>query len=432
MTLLGAAIGHFFPHFNAQLARIRDPRRQDRVTYPIGYMIWGLLLSLMSGGGSTRQWAADTDEEGFVRTLQAISGIAGRAAAHPDTGLYLLSKLVPMELIGFQAELVRRLLRMRCLERFRFGIEWLVAVDGVWLRTYDHPHCPHCLHQTKDGHTTWFHAVLEAKLILANGMAISLCSVPIENPAGAYDKQDCETKAFFRLAALLADLFPRLPICLLGDSLYACAPVLEECRKRHWSFIFVFKPGRTPQWWAEAERCWQRSQVLDHQRPDGVRQQFRWATNLTFDDHVLHAIHCHETATDGKESTWAWITDHRPNRKTVSVIANQGGRRRDQIEQTFNVQKNGEFELRHDYGSHQRAWYNLYLLVQVAHLLRQLMSHTDLVNRLSAKPGESFRDTFRTIANFVRRMFVSIQTELLDPFWCSPRAGPIHVHFLSA
>jgi hypothetical protein len=37
---------------------------------------------------------------------------------------------------------MRRLFRMRCLESFRFGKEWLVAVDGTWLRTYKRQHCP--------------------------------------------------------------------------------------------------------------------------------------------------------------------------------------------------------------------------------------------------------------------------------------------------
>ncbi len=37
------------------------------------------------------------------------------------------------------------------------------------------------------------------------------------------EKQDCERKACWRLMEKIAEAFPRLPICLCGDSLYAGA-----------------------------------------------------------------------------------------------------------------------------------------------------------------------------------------------------------------
>lgn len=425
-------VRHFFPRFGQWLGQVADPRRQDRITYPLEYLIWEILLTLMSGGGSCRQWVEETATDGFLQTLMALSEIEGRVAAHPATCFYLLGRLDPAELIGFTAMLVKRLLRMRCLEKFRFVKEWLVAVDATWMRVYDHQHCDHCLRQThKDGSTTWFHAVLEAKLLLPNGMTISLGSVSIENPSGDYDKQDCESKAFFRLAALLHKLYPRLPMCIIGDSLYGCGPVIEECQRRGWSHILVFKPGRLPTLWADAERKWARGKTLSHQRANGARQQFSWATGLKYGDCTVHAIHCSETSADGKQSTWAWITDHRPSKDTVEVIANQGGRPRSQIEQAFNEQKNGQFQLRHDYGSQERAWYNLYLLVQIAHLLTQLMCFSDLVKRLSSDAKETFRDAFNTLRNFFRLMAQSIQHDLPDPRWCSCHAPDIQVRFPS-
>jgi hypothetical protein len=39
-------------------------------------------------------------------------------------------------------------------------------------------------------------------------------------------KQDCELKAFHRLAKRLNTAFPRLPITLLLDGLYANGPVM--------------------------------------------------------------------------------------------------------------------------------------------------------------------------------------------------------------
>ena len=218
----------------------------------------------LGGAQSRNQMVAETLRPGFLATLLELTRTDEEAAAHPDTPYWLLSKLTPTLLVGFMASLMRRLFRMRCLERFRFGREWLVAADGTWLRTYDKQHCEHCLYQKQpDGSTIWFHAVLEAKLILNNGMSFSLASVPIENPGCEYDKQDCEQKAFPRLAAKLKELYPRLPICLLGDSLYGCAPVMDICERMRWSYIVTFKEGRTPALWKRAAAAVRESQTKE-------------------------------------------------------------------------------------------------------------------------------------------------------------------------
>ncbi len=56
-------------------------------------------------------------------------------------------------------------------------------------------------------------------------------------------KQDCERKAFKRLAARMKKDFPRLPIILLCDSLYACEPVFDICKNNNWDYIIRYKEG---------------------------------------------------------------------------------------------------------------------------------------------------------------------------------------------
>lgn len=59
-------------------------------------------------------------------------------------------------------------------------------------------------------------------------------------------KQDSETKAFKRLAGKVKKAFPRLPIVLLADSLYASEPVMDICWENSWEFIIRYKPGSIP------------------------------------------------------------------------------------------------------------------------------------------------------------------------------------------
>lgn len=414
LDLLATTVRHFFPRFNQRLRRIYDRRDKQKSTYSVPHLIWEELLMFLCGIGSRHAMVKETERPGFVRTLLDLCGSDEDAAAHPDTPYSFLAQLHPCHLIKFQAACARRLFRMRCLEKFRFGAEWLVAVDATWLRTYDYKHCNRCLHQTReDGTTRWMHAVLEAKLILGNGMVISLASVPIENVASRnFDKQDCELKAFGRLAEKLKQFFPKLPVCLLLDSLYACAPVMELCEKMNWSYIAVFTEGETPALWARAVEKAQKQPTHQITHGDGKVQNFRWAEMLQHQEHITHAVFCEETEPGGTGHTWAWITDHRPDRYWAPIIANKGGRLRWKIEnEGFNEQKNGEFELKHDYGSKGHAWYNDYLVVQVAHMLVQLVQFGDLVNKASNRVYKTFTDAFGTIRGFFVRLRESVNRD---------------------
>lgn len=74
-------------------------------------------------------------------------------------------------------------------------------------------------------------------------MAISVGSESIENADPHATKQDCELKAFARLAGRLKRDFPQLLICLLLDGLYANGSVLDTCRQNGWKYIITFKEG---------------------------------------------------------------------------------------------------------------------------------------------------------------------------------------------
>ena len=59
-------------------------------------------------------------------------------------------------------------------------------------------------------------------------------------------KQDCEIKAFKRLAPKIKARFPKLPIIAAGDALYSKASVLDVCKENSWKYIIRFKKGTIP------------------------------------------------------------------------------------------------------------------------------------------------------------------------------------------
>ena len=53
-------------------------------------------------------------------------------------------------------------------------------------------------------------------------------------------------KAFHRLAENIKKNYPHLPICILGDSLYATETLFGTCEKNHWDYIIRLKDGAMP------------------------------------------------------------------------------------------------------------------------------------------------------------------------------------------
>lgn len=51
----------------------------------------------------------------------------------------------------------------------------IVVFDGTGTLSFRQRHCPGCLtRQLKNGETLYYHPVLEAKLVCANGLVVSL------------------------------------------------------------------------------------------------------------------------------------------------------------------------------------------------------------------------------------------------------------------
>jgi hypothetical protein len=114
-------------------------------------------------------------------------------------------------------------------------------------------------------------------------MRFSIASVFIENEE-VYDKQDCELKAFYRLAKILKDLYPKLPMCLLFDRLYPNQNVLNICQKNGWGYYIVLKSGNCSKLYSNAMGQIRKNPELslDHQVETRLYQNISWTENLKY------------------------------------------------------------------------------------------------------------------------------------------------------
>src|SRR5207249_489945 len=177
-------------------------------------------------------------------------------------------------------------------------------------------------------------------------------------------------------------------------------------------YVYTFKEGRLPAVWADfqglLELC--PEQRVEVETPQGVRQVYRWVHDLSYTDSAgrtwsFTAIQCQETYADGHTALWAWVTDLEVNRKTVVEVATKGGRHRWHIEnQGFNTQKNSDLNLEHAY-SHGEQWASYYYLLQIAHMLLQLVEKGSLLRQLAAEQGvRTALELYGSLKNMAERL----------------------------
>src|SRR5262249_44538945 len=125
---------------------------------------------------------------------------------------------------------------------------------------------------------------------------------------------------------------------------------------------------------------------------------------------TLNAVQLHETKPDGKTTTWAWATDLAVNHRTVVEVALRGGRRRWCIEnEGFNLQKNSELNLEHAYSHGEEQLKGFYYLLEIAHLMLQVVEQGSLVRQLAAEAGKTPLKLFGSLKNMARRLLDSVR-----------------------
>ena len=198
-------IQHYFPDLLEKIKEIPDYRKKKE--YELVELIMAAIVMFIFKKGSRNAFNNEREEEEFKRNYQKIFKVR---LPHMDTVDNLLRILDESHLEILKRELLKKLIKKKSFYKYKLlGKYYRVVIDGTHVITVNEGHCEHCLERTnKNGKKTYFHNVLEAKLVCDNGFCISIGSEWIENPSGEYDKQDCELKAFVRLSEKLNPSFP--------------------------------------------------------------------------------------------------------------------------------------------------------------------------------------------------------------------------------
>jgi len=410
---------HFLPTFFKDLSNVKDPRNESYIDYDIEEILYSVIMKNVCSISSMQDMTDKFNDEEIARNMCKILNKEEKEfIPHYVTINDCLEKLDPEELQKFRTKMITKLFRKRSFENARFLSKyWIVIVDATQLFYFKEKHCEHCLKKTmhkgtKEEKTYYYHNVLEAKVVLGDNLVISMGTEFIENENENVEKQDCERKAFKRLAEKIKKSYPRLPICILGDSLYACAPVFQTCKENQWEYLIRYKDGSIPSLAEEyqaikamgenEERT--ETEIIEHKRKEreNVKHEMKWIPELNYQGHMLTVMEL-KTEKEGKaDGSFQWVTGLAIKGKTAWEFA-QTGRKRWMIEnEGFNIQKNHRYNIEHANSLNYNAMKNHYLLTQISDVLLQLYENGI----------KGLREIKRTIKNISSDLLASFARQL--------------------
>ena len=375
-----------FPGLREWMSKLPDARVQGMCVYE-GAHIWMQILTMfLTRAGSRNAFDGKRNTGQMPKSFTAFSGQRAddeRFDGAPrvtcgDNAAHHAARTDADEVAMLPVMMIRQLIESRTLDHARLFKKWhVIIVDGTVREK--------CRKGNPGGLTRGsarYHYVLQA-CILVNNIKLPLIHEFVDINDPIRDKEDCELNAFRRLARKLKELFPRLPIIIVGDALYCCAPVAEICEANKWKYLFCIKEGRQPSLWSEVLtllplQSQNRARLRHGAEDDAPLQDFRWVTDLPFGKGTASVI-LEGDVTSETATLYAWITNmHRLTADRVTALCAATGRKRHCIEDHFNTQKNNGPGLGHAFCANETASKNYYSIMQCAQIIWELFYHGHL------------------------------------------------------
>ena len=417
-----------------RLSKIPDPRNPKKIKYKVTLvMIYGILTFVFQMA-SRREANRKITCPMFVENLKQLFP-EFEELPHNDTLMRLLERIDVTEIEKAQLDMVRSLIRKKKFKRYLLNGHYPVAIDGTQKFVRSYLWSEECLERKVkkgDGHEKQYYVyVLEASLAFYNGMTIPLMSEFLSYAEGdtETDKQDCEQKAFKRLAKRLKSEFRRLPIMVLLDGLYPNGPIMEICRTYHWDFMIVLQDKSLLSVWEEYEGL---KKLLPQNRHQGTcrnrKQHFRWVNDIeyyygTFKKQIVHVVVCEENWEDvdkdsgrivTKTSRHAWISGEPLEQTNIHERCNLGARHRWNIESELLVVKRQGYQYEHCFSYDWNAMKGYHYLMRIGRTINVLAQYSECLIQMFIEKG------VRGFVDFVRE---TLTGPWLDTDWVQARLG---------
>jgi hypothetical protein len=427
-----------------RLSRIKDPRNPSKIKHRHTLlMIYGILIFIFQMA-SRREANREMTRPMFMENLKLLFPEL-KDLPHNDTLYRLLAAIDVGEIESALIEVVRKMIRNKKFLRYLVNNRYPIAIDGTQKCVRDVLWSEECLEREvgkgDDTQMQYYVYVLEASLAFSGGMTIPLMSEFLSYTQGDTDRkrQDCEGKAFKRLARRLKDAFGHLPIMVLLDGLYPNGPIMELCRKRKWDFMIVLQDKSLKSVWEEYEGL-KKLETKNYFNTawGNRRQRFEWVNNIEYyygpnerKKQIVHLVVCKESweeiARDSADvvtnkSRHAWISSKPLFRQNLHERCNLGARHRWGIESGILVEKRHGYHYEHIFSYNWNAMKGYHYLMRLGHLINILAIYSDRLVKMVRELG---------VGGFIRFVRETITGPWLEPLWVRRRlAAPFQLRLI--
>lgn len=428
------------PGILERLSKIKDHRDPKRIDHQLTMVLVYGMLSFVFHMSSRREANRTMTRPAFMEKLRLLFPDLDKLPHH-DSVARLLSEIDVDQIEHALLDVVRRLIRNKKFEPYLIDGRYPIAIDGsqklvrmellseqwsermvstkvstgvakdetaaVETATIEAAKAEVATTETATAKVPQYHVtVVEASLSFPNGMIIPLLSEFVDYTKGdtSSDKQDCEQRAFRRLADRLKREFPRLPIVLQLDGLYANGPNFEYCREKNWDFMTVLQDKSLPTVWEEYNGLQKLDTTNELRATNGDRKQlFRWSNGIEYSygpneskRQIINVVVCQEeweeinpetNQREVKSSRHAWISDKPLTHKNVQDRCNLMGRKRWGIESGFNVEKHQGYQYEHCFSYNWDAMRGYHYLMRFGHLLNTLAIFSQALTKIVRELG---------------------------------------------
>ena len=361
-------INQYFPELIEKFDKLTDVRNQSYVKYKMRVIFIVRLMGLMCEIKTMQGLTRELNTEEAIENIARICGLKLDEIPHCDTINDVFENIKVEEIEKIIKYMITKLIRSKMLEKYKIRNKYYhIVVDGTGLATSRKKYNENCLVKNKtdkngNEYQEYSTYVLEAKLVVGE-MVFSIGSEFVENTEDNITKQDCEIKAFKRLAKKIKKEYPKLRIIIGADALYAKRTIMDICKENEWKYIIRFKEGTIPTLYKEFE-------TVVEKENESNKSNYEYVTNIDYEYNKINIIKHTDTI---KNTEFVYITNLPISNKNIESTINVGRKRWKIENEGFNVQKNGTFDISHLYSKNATAIKVHYLIIQIAHIIRQML-----------------------------------------------------------
>lgn len=353
----------YLPNLLNMFENLTDTRNQSYVTYKMKTIYVTRLFGLLCGLTTMTDISSDKfNSDVCIKNISKICNQQLEELPHWETIQDVFINIKTDELRNIQKYIVKSLIRSKMFDKYKYNGFFQLIVDGTGLSKHNYNLNNNCIiKKYKDGKIAYFKYILECKLIVGS-IVISIDSEWIENDTSLSEKekQDCEIKAFERMAKRIKKNYPKQKFIITADALYCTAPMMNICKSNNWKYIFnlndrlknVFKD------FVDYIECFNDTNI----------NNYYLDKNYKYKNHKFIMIKFIEVK-NNKTTNFHYVTNIEVNNKNIKKIVALGRNRWKIENQGFYNQKHRIFDITHLNSRNDNAMKNHYFFIQMLILL---------------------------------------------------------------